>query len=218
MKNSFVLLVFVLLFVYDLSSQTSRPKSIVIFNGSKYKSLYVEDTATYLKVVSRLDLSDYYKKLTSSTGQLIEYTDSTLVISSKINYSYEEFSKSLNKYCDSSYYDEYFYRRGYRRTIVKISEIESLSYQSYRAQNWEVGGGLFIFFGSLTSLVIAPLISLDYNGGGFNTTRYLKAVGVGIGMISVGIPLFIFNKEKKYHFKQPKESIVEKLWKIDSFR
>jgi len=215
MKKLLLLLFIVTYSVLDLSAQTSVPNSIVIFNGSKYKTLHTWDTSTFLQIVSRIELSDYYYKVLSTTGQLVGYSDSTLVIFSKINTSFEKFVSPKKNHCDSSHFFKDWNYINNKNIVVRMDQIESLTHQSYRAQIWETGGYIAIVFGSLTSLVIAPLISINYIDGGFNSQRYFKTVAVGFGMLSVGIPLAIFNKEKHFNFKHPQNKEERKLWKID---
>ena len=95
---------------------------------------------------------------------------------------------------------------------IKISDISKIEYKSKSSENWSNSGSLFIAVGSLTALIVAPLISIDYSNGDFNSQRYYNTAALGLGLVTVGIPLRIIFKKKTYHFKPRDSKKRTKVW------
>lgn len=74
-------------------------------------------------------------------------------------------------------------------------------------------GRLLVTLGSLTALVTAPLVSIQYAEGGFNSQRYFNVAGVGLGAVVVGIPVILLSRPKTYVMKDFQGNEKE-LWSI----
>jgi hypothetical protein len=97
--------------------------------------------------------------------------------------------------------------------VFPVDKINVLSYQSNAANSCLVVGGILTVIGSLTTIIVAPLVSIDYKTGNINSQLYYKVAAVGLGLGIISIPLFIFSKEKKFYLKGSKSS-KEKTWQI----
>jgi hypothetical protein len=151
------------------------------------------------------DSLKYYT--TSIKGQLL--TASPIEISLTPNYS-----KSIKVRNDCfNQNSETTYPLNAGPITFKVNEINVLSYQTNAASSCLVIGGILTLIGSVTTLIIAPLLSIDYKTGNFNSQHYYTIAAVGLGMGVVSIPLFIFSKEKKFFLKQPK-GLKGKTWQI----
>jgi len=63
-------------------------------------------------------------------------------------------------------------------------------------------------------LIVAPLVSINYKSGGFNSTTYFTCAGIGLGILTIGIPLSVLNKEKEYFINQPDEGKKQIIWRF----
>ena len=95
---------------------------------------------------------------------------------------------------DSVQYLEKRQREPNYHVNLNIPSIEKISYQTNNSLNWEAIGYSTIIIGGLTSLFVAPLISINYKNGGFNANRYITCASIGLGLITIGIPIAVCNK------------------------
>jgi len=210
MKNV-LLALFILLSFLQVIGQPEF-KTINISNGHKFKSLDLTNKGNYFLFVEEVTYGDSveYKLEIKGTPTFLSGNELTILA---------ECVKGSVKYADSINYIKKQYRnlQSYTKEKIDLENISHIIYQSDRASIREEGGYAMIFIGSIVSLVVAPLISINYSNGDFRTKRYITTAGIGAGMMCIGIPLSVFNKKKEIHFKQPKDKTVKSLWKIDSF-
>jgi len=211
MKN--VLLALIILTSFLQAAGQSELKTMNIYNGHKFKSLDLTNKGNYIMFVEEVNYGDsvVYKLEVKGAPTFLSGNELTILA---------ECVKASVTYADSINYINKQYRtlESYPKEKIDIENISHIIYQSDRAGIREEGGYAMIFIGSIVSLVVAPLISIDYSNGGFRTKRYFTTVGIGAGMIGVGIPLTVFNKKKEFYFKRPQDKAVKSLWKIDSFK
>jgi hypothetical protein len=84
--------------------------------------------------------------------------------------------------------------------LIKMNEINSISMSTENGiSNW---GGAIAAISTFSALFVAPLVSINYTNGRFNTKRYYSILtGCGIG-VAVGLPLnLIFSRDKYYKIK-----------------
>ncbi|MBR9860045.1 hypothetical protein GYB22_04735 [bacterium] len=85
-----------------------------------------------------------------------------------------------------------------------LDEFGSISF-STPANNFWLGLGSTLYVGGLaTTLLAAPLVSINYKNGDFNKRRYYIWALSGFASITVGIPLAIIGGEKSYDLVEPK--------------
>jgi len=97
---------------------------------------------------------------------------------------------------------------------IKISDIGMIENHSNSNFNLKSFGDAAIITGSITALLIAPLVSIKYKTGEFNGDTYLKTVGVGLSFVTIGIPISILSRPRKYFFARKCDGKEVKLWKI----
>ncbi|MEI7981574.1 MAG: hypothetical protein WCI71_07955 [Bacteroidota bacterium] len=110
---------------------------------------------------------------------------------------------------------ETFYPLNYNPISLKVKDISVIGYQSKSAHNCLVAGKILMTIGIITTFIVAPLASINYNTGSINSQRYYTLAATGLGLYVVSIPLFILSKEKKFYLKLPKNS-KEKVWRLDN--
>ncbi|MBK7425562.1 MAG: hypothetical protein IPI60_00235 [Saprospiraceae bacterium] len=106
------------------------------------------------------------------------------------------------------------FKRNYQPEIsLNLMDARQITLNSKTSKNITGVGRLLITFGSLTALVVAPLVSINYAEGGFNSERYFKVAGVGLAGVAVGIPLILLAKPKTYVLKEFSGNEKE-IWSI----
>ncbi|MCP3929524.1 MAG: hypothetical protein GY705_10525 [Bacteroidetes bacterium] len=105
-------------------------------------------------------------------------------------------------------------------TIPKVAfnknEIIYLDLQSDKDIKWTEAGHVLTFLGSLTTLIIAPLVSIEYgNKGKFHSNRYYKWAAVGLGMVGVAIPIYVSSKKKKFDLTFY-DNNVKRIWHFEN--
>ncbi|WP_375562435.1 hypothetical protein ACE193_07775 [Bernardetia sp. OM2101] len=148
------------------------------------------------------------------TGFITDLSDSTLKFQTRSEYLMiaNKFGKvTKNNDC---------YTCGYylgMKDSIKISTINlrKINFLSTNSSSRETLGatGQFISGVSLiTTLVVAPLISINYKNGNFNQDRYYKFAGGGLLGLSIGIPLTFLNDQKKYNLIYKNGQKSKKHW------
>lgn len=80
---------------------------------------------------------------------------------------------------------------------IPLGDIQYILYSPRTRSVLHTTGGFILFISSLTMLA-APLVSIQYKGGGFNGDRYLKWAGASLAGFAVGIPLTSLTNPKTY--------------------
>ena len=93
------------------------------------------------------------------------------------------------------------YPAGSTNVTLPLGEIGQIAYRSKSSKGWFDTGGMLTLMGSFTALVVAPLVSIKYDSGGFNHERYFNWSAGGLACVSVGVPLMVFNKKKKFYLR-----------------
>ncbi len=176
---------------------------------NKTKKVIYNDTLNYLKISI-----DYIPQIAKDSSRFVHGTirkiyKNSMTISPTIDIISVDYSS------DSSYYVHKWSQKPPKYTTdINISDIRMIEYQTYKAQHWEFFGDASIFIGGFVSLVVAPLISINYKKGDFNKKRYFSCAAVGLGVVSIGIPISILFKEKKFFLKEQECKKKTKVWRI----
>lgn len=93
----------------------------------------------------------------------------------------------------------------------QMNQILKLDYQSNSRKHIRNSGYWLMTLGAITSLVVAPLISLKSNSG-FNASKYYSTAGIGLMAIGVSIPLFVISTDKEYALKDY-DNEKRRIWK-----
>jgi hypothetical protein len=115
------------------------------------------------------------------------YQENTLTISSEIKIPVET----------EYYHENYYLYEGPVRTIQK-SDLLTIKCTSNFRRAVSAASGTAITLSALTTLLVAPLSSINYKTGSFNNTRFRTLAGIGLAGITVGIPLSILSRTKTY--------------------
>jgi len=205
--NRYLKLILFLSFISNSILAQNSLNTLVLSNGNRTKKLHIENDFDNFKVITYNKLSIDVDSITTVTGYFHEINNEMLRVFPKI-YNIKITS------CDSSYVVEKITCKPQKYVDIDINSIKLISYQDASSQNRYGVGTFFYILGGFTSLVVAPLISINYSDGTFNEQRYFRTAGIGAGLVCIGVPLAIFGNPKKYHFMPKNEKHPKKLWRI----
>ncbi len=112
---------------------------------------------------------------------------------------------------DETAYEGFSLRTGMR---VPLEDIHTLAYQPplkgklHRASRWAAGLGL------LSTLVVAPLASINYTDGTFNGGRYLRIAGYSLAASGMGIAVHLGTAPRKFAIQQPGSAPEQNHWRL----
>ena len=78
-------------------------------------------------------------------------------------------------------------------------------------------GAAFLGFSCLDVFLVAPLVSIKYQQGGFNAPRYFTWAGIGLCGLAVSIPLMAFNQPKKYLITSKNLKREKNYWYFEKY-
>jgi hypothetical protein len=103
---------------------------------------------------------------------------------------------------------------GLRPLAIEIEGLQEVAYRGKNGLAWDGLGGLLTILGGLSTLVVAPLASINYSNGDFNQDRYYQWAGYSLAATGVGIGILIVNGKKKYAIQAAGQAPNKQLWKI----
>lgn len=99
---------------------------------------------------------------------------------------------------------------------INLKNLNYINYTSPSRDFFRTFGSATTFLSVLTTVIVAPLVSINYKNGGFNKDRYFTIAGSGLIGLSVGIPLIVFSKPKTYKLTDKNINQGKDLWYIQS--
>lgn len=142
------------------------------------------------------DSVDVYCSTETFSGRIENLSDTTLTL----NLYYE--IVDINLTSGGSIYKEYIYESELRN--LNLNLINAVDYSSRPRQTVNNIGNTISTFALITTLVVAPLVSINYKNGDFNANRYYTWAGAGLAGLSIGIPMILFSREKTYSITNDK--------------
>lgn len=95
---------------------------------------------------------------------------------------------------------------------VAMTEIEYLSYRSNNGENYHNIGLTITTLGVLAALVAAPLASLNYSDGTFNSGRYFRWAGISLGATGLGVAMTLGTKKRGFQLQRSGMETGRKIW------
>lgn len=165
---------------FKLLNRFDISDTICIPHGTRMKLVFdqiPQDTVSY----------DYY--YTRLKIYQVQRQDSLLCV----NYEEEELDFYSPELPDMYYLSN---KPGY--TCLPVNSLQSVSLTWHRGEVLKgVGTGL-ISAGLLTSLIVAPLVAIDYSNGQIRENRYYPVAASGLITMGIGIPLTLSKSSKTY--------------------
>lgn len=145
-----------------------------------------------------LQLSDSMRTWKLTEGKLLLVDDKTITMEVYKNRIYSEFK---GKGIETSSSEIVKYNDSLAEAVQKSYTIDDIEYIEISRHNekLEAIGIAGVIFSAITTFVIAPLVSIDYQQGTFNSNTYRNWALAGTAGMAVSFPLVIFsNKTKRY--------------------
>ncbi|MCH2224736.1 MAG: hypothetical protein MK066_08215 [Crocinitomicaceae bacterium] len=190
------------------------PSQYLLGNSDTLDDTHVETTDVYLQNNSKrnkvhlirsedlidlklncddsLNNNDYYHH--DISGKITAITDSTIDI--WLSHEYKAWGNTSGEHTFQNSLNTED-----KRAIIstyKFSEISSIDYKKPLRRGIFSTGATITYLGTLSTLFVAPLASINYRTGEFNGDRYLKIATYSLTAVGVGIPIMIIGKSKSY--------------------
>lgn len=179
-----------------------------VTDNSKSHNFYLvdsEDSTKKIRLSVKSELSVKYHRKTIDRkeadheqffeGTLINLTDKTATFLMTGDYAQKTNKLGGDETTNISYYTED--NTGIYRTI-DISEIEAITYAKPYKNTLNIIGGVFVVIGSNVALLLAPLVSIKFKDGSFNSKRYFATAGGGLGGMVLGFTMLAMSGSKTY--------------------
>ncbi|MFH0895554.1 MAG: hypothetical protein V2A54_14040 [Bacteroidota bacterium] len=95
---------------------------------------------------------------------------------------------------------------------ININKIWQIENSSVCRDNIHITGNTIIGVSVLTTLILAPLISINYKNGTFNSDKYFTLAGAGLVGIAIGIPISALTVNKKYYLTEKNKIKKRNYW------
>ncbi len=160
----------------DLKLQNNKTGKVKTLSGTK---------AAYTNISSTLKSNDTIQTTRDVTGKIIEIDQQHIILQPTSDY-YNHFRSSMGS---QQIWNNYGFFEKTDPVRLKKNKVSEVAYQTRTAQTFEsigIAGGLL---GLTTSLLVAPLASIQYRKGGFNKDRYFVLAGSGLAAATIGFTL-----------------------------
>jgi len=206
MRNLLLLAFLIICLKIDATSQPAI-RSFSLIDRESVEVLTIKPRC-YIEFTSKHFNSRTLDSVRYLQGKILSITDTSIIIAPTYDYIIRRYhTDSIQQFIKQQKDANYSVNLGFKN-------IEQVNYQTYNSQNWNGIGISSMIIGGIISLFVAPLISLNYKEGGFNSSRYLTCASIGLGCIMIGIPITVCNQEKEFYLNQPENSKRKTIWKF----
>lgn len=189
---------------YLINSMDST-KKVKLVPKIAYELNYKEQITDTLINFKRVTLQGYIVNLNKTT---LNFDISNESVYMKLKNGFE--SQTYNDYSSFNYFGNDNMRK------INLKNLNYINYTSPSRDFFRTLGYATTFISVLTTVVVAPLVSINYKNGGFNKNRYYTFAGSGLIGLSVGIHLIVFSKPKTYKLTDKNVNPGKDLWFIQS--
>ncbi len=176
----------------------------------KKKTLYFDEAYFNLKHSHFNANSETEKQESTLEGTIYDFTDSTITL----NVDYETIAYSYENGSESTVSNDYAYSKTVVRKELKIADLDYVYFKKPRFQGEKIAPITFSV-SAITTLIVAPLISMNFKTGDFNKSRYYKTAGIGLIGIGASIPIAIIFKERPIRFIQLGDETAKRNWYLE---
>jgi hypothetical protein len=159
----------------------------VFIKGHRVKEINLSHIVKFkLKIDIKDDSLEYGLRMVD--GKIVQVSPETIDI--------KPFSQKItkNNNCLKQTFETQY---PYDTDTIRIAKkgIIEIDYTSYSRETLTSFSLSFIFLGSVTALLVAPLVSMNYKTGDFNATRYYRWAAIGLCTVGICIPITVLSGE-----------------------
>ncbi len=164
------------------------------------------DSTQVVRIPENRNLDFYYKeelidsiykyKSLNGFGYIDSIYEDSIVVSlyqMDINLSDENDFESL--YTTASIYGE---ETPDFKATIDLDNMPEIGFSTNTSDALQSISAIGMASGLFTALILAPLLSIDYNSGEFRDQRYYKIAGYSLGVVAISVPLSLFSGSKSY--------------------
>lgn len=192
-------------FDFYLINSIDSTKKVKLVPKIAYELNYKEQITDTLINFKTVTLQGYIVNL-NKTALNFDFSNESVYL--KLKNGFE--SRTYNDYSSFSYFNNDNKRN------INLKNLNYIDYTSPSRDFFRTFGYTTTFLSALTTVIVAPLVSINYKNGGFNKNRYYTVAGSGLIGLSVGIPLIVFSKPKTYKLTDKNINLGKNLWYIQS--
>ncbi len=189
----------------------------------KKKKLYFDEFQYYINYAeSNLD-KGVLKQTGSFNGAIKDFTDTSIRFIFQQENIEIDFENGKTAYIENIYYKEDTNNEDYFSRSEKFAEKEILiknisDIEISRKFNTSGISPTIALFSTIATLIVAPLVSINYKNGDFNQSRYYTTAGIGLIGIGASIPIYFIFKDKKINIYQNDGVATKKTWRLERVR
>lgn len=181
-------------------------------DSSKKVQLYAHYRLNYFEQITDTLLEEKSISLYGSIDKTNSKDNSSIVF----NFNSEDIHiRAKNGAKSYSKIDFYDIEWGTNNRLIQIEDIQSIYYLNSKRNFSNFMGGVLTSVSTMTALMIAPLISINFKNGDFDKEKYYKTAGSSLIGFAIGIPLIAIGQEKEYLITTKNGETGKNLWYIE---
>jgi hypothetical protein len=190
---------------------------------SKRKKLYFDEFQYYINYTESNFDKGVLNQRGSFTGAIKDFTDSSIRFiyhQENINAEYEN---GKTAYIENNYYkeiakddDPFLRSEKFAEKEILIKNISDIEIS--RKFNLSGISPSIVLFSTITTLFVAPLVSINYKTGNFNQSKYYTTAGIGLIGLGASIPIYFIFRDKKINIYQNNGVATKRTWRLERVR
>jgi hypothetical protein len=233
-------------FIKEGTKQTFE-ENITFENSTKtFKDVKIDSLATYYFLVNTIKPSKRKKMYFDEFQYNIDYTESNLdkgvlnqigsfsgaikdFTDSSIRFIYHqeninvEYENGKTAYVENNYYKEitkddnpFLRSEKFAEKEILIKNIKDIEI-SHKFNLSGISPSI-VLFSTITTLFVAPLVSINYKTGDFNQSKYYTTAGIGLIGLGASISIYFIFRDKKMNIYQNDGVATKRTWRLERVR
>lgn len=192
-------------------------------NPLKRKKLYFDEFQYYINYKESNLGNGILKQTGWFDGAIKDFSDSSIRFifpqeNISIDYANGKTANIENNYyrVDTTEFDPWWGNEKYEEKEILIKNITDIKI-SPRFNTSGISPTIALF-STITTLIVAPLVSINYKTGDFSQSKYYTTAGIGLIGIGASIPIYFIFRDKKINLYQNDGVVTKKTWRLERVR
>lgn len=181
-----------------LVNAADSTKQVLINNTAIDLALKARDFDTSVIEYQNIRLNGNLENMTDTSVSLVVWSESINLV----------LKNGATKKTETDYY----FTENWEYRDININNIEYPTYTSPAKETLATIGTIISGYSVFTTLLVAPLVSIKYREGGFNSERYFIWAGAGLAGLTIGFPLLLLTDGKVYSITKYGNTSNEHYW------